>query len=83
MRALCFLFLLVFVAAVGAFAFFNQQAVSLRFFDWSMTTSVALVAGAAYLLGMLSGWTVVGMLRRSWDRVVEPGQTQGGYYRHA
>ncbi|HEY1380630.1 MAG TPA: hypothetical protein VGF55_27765 [Gemmataceae bacterium] len=81
MRALYFLFLLAFVAAVGAFAYFNRQEVSLRFFDWSMTTSVALVAAAAYVLGMLSGWTVVGMLRRSWDRVVEP--TRAGNYRHA
>jgi len=81
MRALYFLFLLAFVAAVGAFAYFNQQEVTVRFLEWSMPTNVALVAFAAYLLGMLSGWTVVGMLRRSWDRVVEPTRT--GSYRQA
>jgi len=79
MRALCFLFLLVFLAAIGSFAYFNQQEVSVRFYEWGMTSNVALVVGAAYLLGMLSGWTVVGMLRRSWGRVVEPGTRQ--YYR--
>jgi hypothetical protein len=26
------------------------------------------LAAGAYVLGMLSGWTVVGMLRRSWRR---------------
>jgi uncharacterized integral membrane protein len=73
MRVLCFLFLVAFAGAVGAFAYFNQQEVSLRFLDWSHTTSVAVVAAAAYVLGMLSGWSVVGMVRRSFDRVTAPG----------
>jgi len=29
------------------------------------------VIGAAYVLGMLSGWSVVGMLRRSFNRASE------------
>jgi len=78
MRFLCLLFLLAFAGAVGAFAYFNLQEISLRFFDWSVTTSVAVVAGAAYLLGMLSGWSVVGLLRRSVARVTESRQ---GYAR--
>ena len=81
MRVLCLLFLVAFVAAVGAFAFFNRQEVVVRFLDWSMTSNVAVVAAAAYGLGMLSGWTVVGMLRRSLDRVVEP--TRSERYRSA
>jgi uncharacterized membrane protein YciS (DUF1049 family) len=72
MRFLCFLFLLAFAGAVGAFAYFNQESVSLRFFEWSATYSLAAVVGVAYLLGMLSGWSVVGMLRRSLGRVTEP-----------
>jgi hypothetical protein len=32
------------------------------------------VAAACYLLGMFSGWAVVGMLRRSFKRVTEPAQ---------
>jgi len=72
MRFLCFLFLLAFAGAVGAFAYFNQEQVSLKYFQWSGTYSLAAVAGAAYLLGMFSGWSVVGMLRRSFSRVTEP-----------
>jgi len=79
MRFLWFLFLLAFAGAVGAFAYFNQQEVSLRFFEWTATYSLALVVAAAYVLGMLSGWTVVGMLRRSVERVTEPYQR--GYTR--
>jgi uncharacterized integral membrane protein len=69
MRVFWFLFLLIFLAAMGAFAFYNQEAVTLRFWNWTQTMSLALVVGAAYVLGMLSGWSVVGMLHRSLRRV--------------
>jgi lipopolysaccharide assembly protein A len=71
MRLLCFLFLVAFVGAVVAFALQNQQEITLSFFKWNMTLSVAIVAGGAFLLGMLSGWSVVGMLRRSLRRVTD------------
>ena len=72
MRMICLLFLIVFAAAVGLFAYQNRQDVTLNFFDtWTMTASVAAVAGGAYALGMLSGWSVVGMLRRSLNRTAE------------
>ena len=71
MRTLCLFFLLVFLGAVGAFAAFNHQEVILRFFDWTWTTNLAALTGATYLLGMLSGWTVVGMIRKSIHRVTD------------
>jgi hypothetical protein len=71
MRFLCFLFLLVFVGAAGAFAYFNQEAVVIRFFDRTLTASMAAVVGGAFVLGMFSGWTIVGMLRRSIHYVTE------------
>ena len=72
MRFLCLLFLLAFGGAVAAFAYENRLTeVPLRFLDWSGTYTLPLVIAAAYVLGMLSGWTVVGMLRRSIHRVAE------------
>ncbi len=71
MRFLCFLFLVLFAGAVAAFAYENQQEITLHFLNWSGTYILPAVIGAAYLLGMLSGWTVVGMLRRSIHRVTE------------
>ncbi len=71
MRVLCFLFLIVFAAAVGAFAYQNQQDVPVTFLKWGATGSVAVIAGVAYVLGMLSGWSVIGLLRRSFHRVTE------------
>lgn len=71
MRFLCFLFLLVFVAAVGVFIYQNEHEVTVTFLNWHVTQKIALVVGAAYLLGMLSGWSIVGMLRRSMYRASE------------
>jgi uncharacterized membrane protein YciS (DUF1049 family) len=74
MRLLCFLFLVVFVGAIGLLAYENQQEVSLTVLNQSVTTRVAILVGVAYLAGMLSGWTVVGMLRRSLKRVIHEPQ---------
>jgi uncharacterized membrane protein YciS (DUF1049 family) len=74
MRAVCFLFLALFLAAVGVFAYRNQHHVSVNvpFAGHSPEVSFPLLVGGAYLLGMFSGWSVVGMLKRSWQRVTEP-----------
>jgi hypothetical protein len=69
MRLIYFLFLVAFAGAVGVFAYQNQHEITLTFLNWQITASVALVAGVIYALGMLSGWTVVGMIRRSFRRV--------------
>ena len=78
MRFIYFLFLVVFAGAVAVFAVQNQDAVPLRFdvgvFQWSETVNLALLVGVTYLLGMLSGWTVVGLLRRSLRQVVHDVQ---------
>ncbi|MFO0811237.1 MAG: hypothetical protein U0746_21620 [Gemmataceae bacterium] len=75
MRTLYLLFLLAFGGAVAAFAYFNAGEVEVRFFDRTLSASLAAVVGVAYALGMLSGWTVVGLVKRSIGRVTEP------YYR--
>ena len=71
MRVVYFLILVVIVAAVGIFAWQNEQSVTLRYLDQSMTQPLSLLIGVAYVLGMLSGWTVVGILKRSLQRVTE------------
>jgi len=70
-------YLLILLAAAGAVALFaleNQEQLTLHFFDRSLTQSVSVILGATYLLGMISGWTVIGLLRRSWNRVTEERQ---------
>ncbi|HLJ92446.1 MAG TPA: lipopolysaccharide assembly protein LapA domain-containing protein [Gemmataceae bacterium] len=71
MRAVYLLMLLIVLAAVGIFALQNNEAVTLRYLDRSITSSLPVLIAAVYLLGMLSGWTVVGFLKRSLQRVTE------------
>ncbi|MCA1686158.1 MAG: LapA family protein [Planctomycetia bacterium] len=61
--------LLAFLAAVGIFAVQNTQVIKVQFLNLALTAPVALMAVAVYFLGMLSGWTVVGFLRSSINRV--------------
>ncbi len=66
MRLLCLLFLL----AVGAAAYIlfreNDQLLTLTFFGRQFTAPVATMMGIAYVLGMLTGWSLLGLLRRSF-----------------
>ena len=71
MRHVYLILLLIIVAAVILFALQNNERVTLRYFDSSATISLPLLIGVVYLLGMVSGWTVVGFLKRSLQRVTE------------
>jgi len=71
MRTLCALLLLVFVAAIVVFATQNRDSVTVNFLDRHETFTLSAIVGAVYLLGMVSGWTVVGMLKRTFYRATE------------
>ena len=71
MRFIQAILLLIFLGAVGLFAVQNTESITVAFWSWRMTGPVALLAIAAYLLGMLSGWTVVAFVSRSIRRVSE------------
>ena len=72
MRIVYFIILLTFLGAVGIFAWQNQETITLLYLDRSVACPLALLIGIVYVLGMLSGWTVVGVVRRSLRRVSEP-----------
>jgi uncharacterized integral membrane protein len=71
MRWIYLLFLIVFLAAIAVFAVQNHEDISIRYLDRTIQLPLSLLIGATYLLGMFSGWTVVGILRRSLSRVTE------------
>jgi len=71
MRLIALLILVVVVGAVVAFAVQNQQSVSLTFINTEVTASVAAVIGITYVLGMCSGWTIIRLLRRSFERATD------------
>lgn len=71
MRLFYFLILLVILGAVGIFAVQNPTAVTLRYLDRSVTTTIPILTGCVYVLGMVTGWTVIGFVSRSLRRVAE------------
>jgi putative membrane protein len=73
MRLLQALIFLVFLGAVGIFAVQNTSVLTFNFLNWHVTGPVALLTIVTYLLGMLSGWTVVSFMMRSMRRVGEQG----------
>jgi putative membrane protein len=81
MRIFSLIFLMLFLTVLGVFAYQNQEAIQLTFFDRQIDTNVAALAGAVYLLGMFSGWTVLGMLRRSFRRVTDEAEKREYQYR--
>jgi putative membrane protein len=72
MKVVYGLILLVLLVAVGLFALQNRGDVTLNYLDRTLTTSLALLIGATYVVGMITGWTVLGFVRRSIHRVSQP-----------
>ncbi len=65
---------LAFLVAVGVFAVQNTDVVTVNFWTWRQSGPVALLTIAVYVLGMLSGWAVVGFVRRSLRQVAKHPQ---------
>lgn len=71
MRILYLILLLLFFAAVGLFAYQNSETITLKYLDRAVDAPLPAVIGAVYLLGMFTGWTVVGIVKRSLRRATE------------
>jgi lipopolysaccharide assembly protein A len=69
LRYLLGLILLIFLGAVGLFAFQNTQSVTVKFWSWSVTEPFAMLAIGVYFVGMISGWNVIAFVRSSISRV--------------
>jgi putative membrane protein len=69
MRFLQALIFLTFLVAVGIFAVQNTDVLTFHFLSWNVTGPVALLSIVIYLLGMLSGWTIVAFAMRSVRRI--------------
>ncbi len=71
MRYIQAVIFLVFLAAIGLFALQNRDVITVNFLTWNLSEPVAFVSVAVYLLGMLSGWTVVAFVTGSVRRLTE------------
>jgi len=71
MRLIQAVIFLVFLATIGIFAVQNRDVITVNFLNWSLSQPVAMVTVAVYILGMLSGWTVLTFARGSIRRVTD------------
>jgi uncharacterized integral membrane protein len=72
MRVLSGIILLALLSLILVFAIQNQGQVPVWLPGRTLTLPLALVAIGSYLLGMISGGSLIGMMRRSWHRINEP-----------
>lgn len=72
MRTISGILLLAFLGIILAFALQNRAPVDIRVLDYKWTYPLAFVVVGAYVLGMLSGWSVLGFFRRSLRDVQTP-----------
>ena len=76
MRYVWFLIFLIFVAIIGVFAFENSDSVAINYLDQNLSVQsihlpMSVLIGGIYVLGMLTGWTVVGFLKRTVQHVTQ------------
>jgi uncharacterized integral membrane protein len=65
MRVIYILLLVLFAGFIVLFALQNMQTITVSFFSWSVTLPIAVIAVGVYVLGMVSGGSVLAFLRRS------------------
>jgi lipopolysaccharide assembly protein A len=70
MRVIYLLILLFLVGVVAVFAVQNRGSITLQFLDRSVSSPASLLIVLVYLLGMVSGWTVVGVGRRAFQHIM-------------
>src|SRR3712207_802783 len=71
MRFLCLLFVVLVAVAIGGFVMQNHGDLTLTFYNRTVTAPIAAVVGVVYVLGMLTGWSVIGLLRRSFEAATD------------
>lgn len=76
MRFISGLFLIAVIAVLGVLAYENNRDTALNAWTWRMDVPLPLLVLAVYVLGMLSGWWMVGLMKRSWQRVTEPDRAR-------
>jgi len=76
MRVLSGLFLLALIAVLGLLAYENNRDTVLNAWNWRLEVQLPLLVAVVYVLGMVSGWWLVGLTKRSWQRMTEPDRAR-------
>jgi uncharacterized integral membrane protein len=70
-RVFSLLFLILLVAVLVVLAIENNRTTTIDVWKWSWELPFPAVAVGLYALGMLTGWALIGAVKRSWRRVTE------------
>ena len=65
MRWFYLLLLVLMAAAVAVFATHNPDPLTVRYPGGAVDATLPQLVAVTYLLGMVSGWTVLGLVRRT------------------
>ena len=76
MRWVYLVLLVVIVTMIVVFFAQNRENETLKFFNQSITAPLYLFFVAVYLLGMWTGGTVVGFVKRAYQQATEHNQKQ-------
>ena len=71
MRWVYLILLLVIVAVIVVFVAQNYESQTITFFNQRLTAPLSVFFVAVYFLGMWSGGTVVGFVRRAYQHATE------------
>lgn len=71
MRILSLIFLIALVAVLAILVIENNHPSTIKVFRWSWDLPFPAVVIGLYVLGMLTGWALIGAVKRSWRRVTE------------
>ena len=74
MRFVYLILVILFVGVTLVFAFENFATVDLTLFGWRLTAPLAAVILSVYVLGMVSGGSVISFLRHSLHRATQPSR---------
>ncbi len=67
MRFFSGLFLITLAVLLGFLAYQNNIVTTLNAWNWQADVPLPVLIIAVYLLGMLSGWWLFGLVKRSWQ----------------
>jgi hypothetical protein len=74
MRWVYLVLLLAIATTIVAFIVENHESITISLFNKSFTAHLSWFVIAVYFLGMWSGGTVVGFVRRAYRRATEHGE---------